>query len=711
MFDGALTHSGESSSFGPEMVTSRPVTLRMSRPAPGRSLGGTVTRVERPVRDAVTLLSRVVAVDDDVLSHIFDCTVYGPGGSREPNDLRLSWFVACATLAQALVTGRNRPAPFLSALEWLFGDPGVAHRVLACFSHQQVKAAEDQLNALSVTAEFHDLFPYVVEPHGHVTRNRLENCDKAKQTRDVKKDGGVYYTPSDVAEFMVGSLAEFSGSRSSWLDPACGTGVFLRTIISHQRNLSFPHDLSAFACSNVFGIDKSALATDLAAFTVLIECAMSNLIEESPFQLWRRIKGNIVCMDALRLRPCRTTADLLNDTDRQVEIQKVFPSVGNNGFDHVVMNPPYASARIDEALRSVWHSYSGIAVGESGDLHLAFTEMLWRLTSDQGVSAAVLPLSIGTNTTRSYLQLRRELLGCQGRKEFLFFDREPQALFGEDIKTRSLILFRQGSPVSSEVRTSRLLKWTAEQRPMIFSRDRLVTIDASTCTAFVPKLGSGGEMLAYRQLLSTDTLKRAAKFALRGSRLTLGEAVLADDPMRRQTLIVASTAYNFINCFFADALPRNPPRPYSSSPVNAIQFNSDEDAFAAYALISGRLCFWLWHVEGDGFHLTNNFLKRLPLWAALESKLTKQRLSEHGWHLWHAAKNAMVGAVNAGKQTYSFHCGYDHTAAMDAERELLLCLGLDPQFSESLDAFIEATVSIDGKSRLRRTESKLRKVV
>ena len=128
MFDGALTHSGESSSFGPEMVTSRPVTLRLSRPAPGRSLGGTVTRVERPVRDAVTLLSRVVAVDDDVLSHIFDCTVYGPGGSREPNDLRLSWFVACATLAQALVTGRNRPAPFLSALEWLFGDPGVAHR-------------------------------------------------------------------------------------------------------------------------------------------------------------------------------------------------------------------------------------------------------------------------------------------------------------------------------------------------------------------------------------------------------------------------------------------------------------------------------------------------------------------------------------------------------------------------------------------------------
>lgn len=692
----------------------QPKVVRWSCPSPGRSLGASVTRVERPIREAIKLLNRAVAVDEDVADLVFDCTVYGPGFFREPNDLRLSWFVVCAAIAHSFVTRRTHVGPVSSALEWFFGEESTAQRLLACFSQQQVKDADEELKALVASEELLDLLPYVLEPHGHITRKGLESCEVAKRTRAAKKDTGVYYTPSDVAAFMVGALVDTSKTQGSWLDPACGTGVFLRAILENQWRSHIPGaapNLRDFAVSRVFGIDKSALTTDLAAFVVLLECSRASQVEHTQFELWRRIKANIVCMDALRLSPPNSFNHLQPEPSQVATIRDIFPSASEVGFDHVVMNPPYAAVRIDKTLQMLWHSYSGIADGQSGDTHLAFTEMLWRLTSADASSAAVLPLAVGSNTTRSYLRLRGELLASPGTKEFLFFDREPQALFGEDIKTRNLILFRHSASNAHRVTSSRLLKWTADQRPTIFRRDRVVDIDRSHCRAFVPKLGSSDEAAVYSHLRSPQISRQAALHAPRISRLTLDDVLIAGDEIRRYSVLTSSTAYNFINCFFSDALPANPPKPYSSSPINALCFNKTEDAYAAFSIASSRLCFWLWHVEGDGFHLTSDFLRRLPLWGLLASPEARHLLSQHGRSLWLSAANVMVGAVNGGKQTYSFHCGYDHPSAVTVERALLCELGIGEDFSRSLDAFIHATVSIDGSQRMRRTEPKLRRVV
>jgi hypothetical protein len=95
---------------------------RLSCPAPGRSLGGTVTRVERPIRAAVGLLGRAVAVDDAVTNSIFECTVYGPEGFRESNDVRLVWFVISVALTHALIMRSESVSSFQLALEWFFGE-------------------------------------------------------------------------------------------------------------------------------------------------------------------------------------------------------------------------------------------------------------------------------------------------------------------------------------------------------------------------------------------------------------------------------------------------------------------------------------------------------------------------------------------------------------------------------------------------------------
>jgi hypothetical protein len=685
------------------------VKARLSRPEPGRSLGGTVARVERPIRDAIHILSRSKISDIRVESAIFGCTVYGPGAVIEPLNVRLSWFLLGVSLTHAFAMNRTCIAPFHEALDWFFNDPGQATLVLERFRVSDLSDAQSALLRVSISADLLDLLPYLIEPHGHITRSNLENCDIAKQTRNEKKQTGVYYTPSDVADFMVDTLQTFSNGSGTWIDPACGTGVFLRSIISRQKNAvgrRTPASLRKFACGCLFGIDQSALATDLATFVVLLECMPTSGGATSAFSLWARLKRNIVCMDSLRILARDHIPVTSYSPDDFVLIRDVFPDIKGNGFDHVVMNPPYARINVDEGLQGAWHSFVNIPVGRDGSTHLAFTEMLWRLTSNTGVAAAVLPLSVGTNTTDSYVKLRQSLFRSSGVKEFLFFDREPQALFGEDIKTRNIILFRDGASDRTEIRTSRLLKWNGAQRPTIFSRDRLLKIEPVHCTPFIPKLGSAIERIAYSKLASVVTPNTAINTQRQHGRLSIQDSLLSESKVSKRKLLVGSTAYNFVNCFFSNGLPTQSKYPFSASPLNAISLPSQELALASYALLSSRVAFWLWHVEGDGFHVTGDFLYRLPLWQALNTPHSVQVLAKFGGALWRDASANPIGAVNGGKQTYSFQIGPDHPDALAVERVIREHFGLTPAFSDALDDFVSATVLGDGKNRTQNHHSK-----
>lgn len=675
---------------------------RLSRPEPGRSLGGTVTRIEGPIREAVQHLSATKSAKTQVFRGIFNCTTYGPHCAREPDNLRAAWFVVLVTLIHAYATERKMTDSFLKAAEWFFADGSLAKELLHGFEFDQVRRAERALSELSVSHALIDLLPYVVEPLGHVTRSNLSNSADAKIKRKAKKQSGVYYTPSDVADYMVQCAAASNKSHGLWLDPACGTGVFLRAILrnfvgSSQSPISGRLDLIQ---RHIFAIDKSALATDLASFVLLSDC-IHDLLPASPFVAWQQIKKKIVCMDALRLLPKNEKKELYGSRDF-AELEEIFPDVGRSGFDHVVMNPPYAKVPIDEGLSRAWQSFAEGGSGRSADAQLAFSEMLWRFTSSKSRSVAVLPLSIGSNTTRSYARLRNDLLNSAGRKDFLFFDREPQSLFGEDIKTRSLILIRDDFKSSKRlVRTSRLLKWTGDQRPTIFGRQCQVDIDADYCERFVPKIGTQAEAVAYFSLKATQKMAQAPVKLPQFGRSTLDNAIEWDAATTARTLLVSGTAYNFINCFFADALPKRPPYLYSASPVNSLSFSTENEAFAAFAVLSSRICFWLWHIEGDGFHLSSEFLRTSPLWGALSEPDSLHSLSVYGRRLWKFACQRMQGSVNGGRQTYSFNSSKDDATRLEIEQVLCRALSLDEEFPGQLDEFIDAVVSINGKCRIR----------
>lgn len=677
---------------------------RSSRPAIGRSLGAAVTAIEAPIRDAVASIFESIDVSPAAGIALLGSTRYALGAQVESPAIRVSWAVVSIALLYARALNAGRTSSFDDALFWFSRDRGFVKTVLNCGSPRVWKTAEAELAKLSVDDGLWDLLPYVLEPHGHVTRTRLETCDVSRATRTAKKSSGVFYTPSDVAEFLVKAAAAPSGVVGTWLDPACGTGVFLRAVLACARADAASgafHPLE-FIRRNVFGVDLSSLSTDLTCFVLLAECALRASASVAPIDAWRAVRSNVVCGDALRIVPLGGGRQSQIDSPEQIHLGTLFGASVAHGFDHVIMNPPYATVPFGADVANSWSSFT--AKGSSGvaDAQTAFTEMLWKFTHAGGAGVAVLPLSIGTNTSTAYRALREELATVKAGKDFLFFDREPQALFGEDIKTRNLILIVRKAPGNGcIVRTSRMLKWTAKQRPTIFNEDRLVSLSGLSIGGFVPKLGSSVERDVYQHLCSLTAGHVASQSAPIFTRATISEVLDARTAQSDHDVLVSSTAYNFLNVFLVDGLPKKANYPFSSSPLNRISFADHEMAMAAIAIIFSRLSFWLWHVEGDGFHVTTEFIKRLPLWRSLVNKPVRARLAEFGSLYWASAKKQRVDSVNGGKQTSSFHTGYRHPLYGEVDALLLDALGSPMKAPSFLDLFIEATVSVDGTQRDR----------
>ncbi len=655
----------------------------VAAPKAGRSLGARVAVTSAPIRAAVHTLSSA-SPHGEVVDLMLKSTRLGPGASEEPPALRSAWLIVASALLHARATNARWVSSLESSLAWFIGDSGLAAEVSRHYG-EVWSEAERELAALLCDAELWTLLPYVLEPDGHVTRTEFETCSESKARKAKKRSEGAFYTAGDVASFMANTVYR---PASTWLDPACGTGVFLRAAIHVVRQRERHTDVLEFARSSLFAIDKSSLATDLAA-VVVIEQFVGRQLPCSPADLWAAIKENIVCADAQRLRKHVGASDLFSEP-RDDALEHLFGHRCANGFDLVIMNPPYARTTVHG---SVYEHWNVMPLQTSHiETHVLFTEMMWRFTNSRGAAVAVLPLSVGANTSKAYIALRTEIAKVSGKKVFLFFDREPQALFGEDIKTRNTILYVDKSSPRQCIYTSGLLKWTAEQRSSVLTAGRAVALGKTGIEDFVPKLSCEAERATYDSLrkLRTEDRPRITRISLAE---ICGQELGAD-------VFVSATAYNFINAFKSDGVPITDRPSLSASPLLRLSFANEKLSFAALAILGSRLMFWLWHVECDGFHVSSEFIKRSPLWSVFKDHASVQSLSSLGEQHWGEVRRMIVRSVNGGKCTYSFHAGYNSSFYSKVDRLILRSLGLD-ECTKFLDQFVADTVHVGGVRRDR----------
>jgi hypothetical protein len=280
---------------------------------------------------------------------------------------------------------------------------------------------------------------------GKVIRLTPAHRAKVEEKPEVRKAGGVYYTPSYIVDYIVrqtvGRLVEGKTPRQirelRVLDPACGSGSFLlgayQYLLNYHREWYEANDPAKHArrkqpavyqgpggewrltgaekkrilLNNIYGVDIDRQAVEVTKLSLLLK-VLEGETEETLGQqlsLWREralpdLGNNVKCGNSL-IGPDYYASQLLPD---EAEMRRVnpfdweaaFPEIiANGGFDCVISNPPYIRIQTmkEWAPTEVEFYKRGYAAASKGnyDIYVVFVERALQLLNDRGRMGYILP--------------------------------------------------------------------------------------------------------------------------------------------------------------------------------------------------------------------------------------------------------------------------------------------------------------------------------
>lgn len=605
---------------------------------------------------------------------------YGSAIDRAARRMPAAW------LSAVLVGDLDPSASLLDADHWFCGEASTS----AALPLDYARHAQVVLEALVQTDGAVAMLPYALDPTPHEYRRDVVNKGSNGNTRSARKASGSFFTPADVADHVVELALDrvdvHAGLRV--LDPAAGTGVFLRSAFAGLINQGLP---AHSAIASLFAIDIDERCVDMAAFVLLVDFLLASRAPSPDIHdAWTAIRSNLVAADALTLMSGASgETTLFGGPAHDIGWLKT-------SYDVIVGNPPYApvGTRPDlSELQTRFRTFENASA--AADIYPAFVELLCGLAPG-GAGSMVVPMSVGYSTTQQLRQLRLAAQQAGGAWSFEFFDRTPDALFGDDVKQRTAIVTRSAREAYS-VATSPVMRWTSRNRSTIFDRIPHVELGNRDITAGVPKVGSSDQATALRALRTTDT---KLEDGLECSRVT--PPVVAGGA----TVFVAGTAYNWLNVYrTAASITRGIDKP-TASPLTALATTSAPVADAVFALLSSRVTYWLWRVETDVFHVPTGWIKSLPYSPQVFDDRRQAALGELGHALWAAIEDHPVQSLNGGTSTVSYcpHAAPDLLDQIDAE--VIAHFGLPRSFGSDIVAFVRdlatAGRNSDAEHGLRR---------
>ena len=258
---------------------------------------------------------------------------------------------------------------------------------------------------------------------GKVIRLTPAHRAKVEEKPEVKKAGGVYYTPSYIVDYIVrqtvGQLIEGKTpqqiSKLRILDPACGSGSFLlgayQYLLDYHLRWYEDHDPAKHAqrkqpavyqgqrgewrltgvekkrilLNNIYGVDIDRQAVEVTKLSLLLQVLEGETDETlgQQLSLWREralpdLGNNIKCGNSLigpdyfetQLMPDEAEMRRVNPFDWEAEFPEILEA---GGFDAVIGNPPYNAALTDEERNHLKHKFEGVKAGRQ-DTAAVFVE-------------------------------------------------------------------------------------------------------------------------------------------------------------------------------------------------------------------------------------------------------------------------------------------------------------------------------------------------
>ena len=503
----------------------------------------------------------------------------------------------------------------------------------------------DELSHINQYPDWPDLINYALEALEYDVEAYFE-VKVSRGTRSAnskKKENGIYYTPLDVVNFIVSQcivpILPFT-DKPSILDCSCGSGIFLIESLRYLEDKQNPgHNLDVsirILDRCIWGIDISQAAVECCKAVFLqyylehYEDAAARLDE-----IWKIIDKSIFVGDATCLQEI-------------LDRNPVFPQL----FDCIVGNPPY------------------VTEGRESNLFIPFVDNMTTYSSNRSCSALILPLSICYSQGGEFVRLRNKIQADGAMWTFMNYDRSPDSLFGDQVKTRNTILFRRNTELTTDIFTTNLQRWTSASRSKLFANTALCNISELSISKYVPKISSVLEKECCVRI-SSGSSNIYSLFVHNNS----------DCP-----LIVNGTAYNWL-CAYDHILPSTDEndKPYLSGATRLYYLPDRENRDFCIAILSNRIAYWFWSVIGDGFHFNASFLSEFKIGKDTFTKEQYTELCRLGRLYSENIRRHPTISYNAGKKIIN----YSHWEAMDTvrciEKIIIDALNLSDDFASHIE--------------------------
>jgi type I restriction-modification system DNA methylase subunit len=286
---------------------------------------------------------------------------------------------------------------------------------------------------------------------GKVIRLTESHHAKVEEKPEVRKAGGVYYTPQYIVDYIVeNTVGEKIKSAEDGkkpkeieslriLDPACGSGSFLIGAYSYLMEYHLKYYLKnenlnaslkngkiyqvsennykltieekrKILLNNIYGVDIDSQAVEVTKLSLLLKL-MENENQESVGALFKYsdlkvlpdLSNNIKCGNSLIGTDFYSGQDLglfenkdmkkVNAFDWDKEFPEIFK---NGGFDVVIGNPPYVNAKtlvelFENERKYLDNSKNFKTLYQKWDLYLAFIEKGLNLLRKSGLFSMIIP--------------------------------------------------------------------------------------------------------------------------------------------------------------------------------------------------------------------------------------------------------------------------------------------------------------------------------
>lgn len=202
--------------------------------------------------------------------------------------------------------------------------------------------------------------------------------------KGFKQNEGQFFTPMPITRFVWDSLPVYRMVKSERgdaypkiIDCACGAGHFLTEAVEAVNHFAGVGSDNAWARDHIYGIEKDYRLARVAKISLFMNGAG---------------EGNIIFGDGLENAP-----------EKGIE---------NGTFDILVANPPYSVKDFKQHLQLKNNSFTLLdRIGlNGGEIETLFAERIGQLLKPQGIAAVIMPSSILSNDSSSYMGAREQFL-------------------------------------------------------------------------------------------------------------------------------------------------------------------------------------------------------------------------------------------------------------------------------------------------------------